>query len=134
MYLWGVYEFIGNIVQRLCTAADIKFYVTVLSEAERQGFKSSTYVKGNKNCNLTSWVPGCEPGWACGVGENVVVDLKNKDEMPFRTSSCEPCCEGFFCPMGLTCMIRKFPFRLFKLIFNLYAYLFVQVVLIPNGC
>ncbi|XP_071711737.1 ABC transporter G family member 28-like [Rutidosis leptorrhynchoides] len=95
----------GNILQRLCTAADIKFYVTVLSEAEKQGFKSSTYVKGNKNCNLTSWSPGCEPGWACAARKDVKVDLKNKNEMPYRTTNCKPCCEGFFCPTGLTCMI-----------------------------
>ncbi|KAI7751350.1 hypothetical protein M8C21_023447 [Ambrosia artemisiifolia] len=25
--------------------------------------------------------------------------------MPFRTSNSKPCCEGFFCPEGLTCMI-----------------------------
>nr|XP_043624309.1 ABC transporter G family member 28-like [Erigeron canadensis] len=95
----------GHIVQRLCTAADIKFYVTAISEAEKQGFKSSNYVKGNQNCNLTSWAPGCEPGWACAVEKDVEVDLKNKNDMPFRTSNCQPCCEGFFCPTGLTCMI-----------------------------
>ncbi|KVH90758.1 hypothetical protein Ccrd_007228 [Cynara cardunculus var. scolymus] len=95
----------GNIARRLCTAADIKFYVTVVSETEKQGFKTSSYVKGNTNCNLTSWVPGCEPGWACAVGKDVEVNLKNKDEMPFRTFDCQPCCEGFFCPTGLTCMI-----------------------------
>ncbi|XP_023749515.1 ABC transporter G family member 28 isoform X2 [Lactuca sativa] len=95
----------GNILQRLCTAADIKFYVTVLSEAEKQGFKITNYIKGNKNCNLKSWVSGCEPGWACSVEKDTEVDLKNKDEIPFRTSDCQPCCEGFFCPTGLTCMI-----------------------------
>ncbi|KAI3823263.1 hypothetical protein L1987_04696 [Smallanthus sonchifolius] len=95
----------GDIVPRLCTAADIKFYLTVLSEAERQGFKTSTYVKGNKNCNLTSWVPGCEPGWACAAAKDVKVDLTNKEDMPYRTTNCQPCCEGFFCPTGLTCMI-----------------------------
>ncbi|PIA26833.1 hypothetical protein AQUCO_08700012v1 [Aquilegia coerulea] len=25
--------------------------------------------------------------------------------MPARTRDCQPCCEGFFCPYGLTCMI-----------------------------
>ncbi|XP_076884404.1 ABC transporter G family member 28-like [Bidens hawaiensis] len=95
----------GNIAQRLCTAADIRFYVTVLSEAEKQGFKTSTYVKGNKNCNLTSWVAGCEPGWGCSTAKGIDVDLSDKDDMPFRTTDCQPCCEGFFCPTGLTCMI-----------------------------
>ncbi|KAI7724924.1 hypothetical protein M8C21_012702 [Ambrosia artemisiifolia] len=95
----------GNIAQRLCTAADIKFYISAISEAEQQGFKSSSYVKGNKNCNLTSWVPGCEPGWSCAAPKDMPVDLTNKEDMPYRTSNCEPCCEGFFCPTGLTCMI-----------------------------
>ncbi|KAK1435134.1 hypothetical protein QVD17_00894 [Tagetes erecta] len=95
----------GNLSPRLCTAADIKFYLTSLSEAEQQGFTTSAYVKGNKNCNLTSWVEGCEPGWACAAAKDVKVDLTNKEDMPFRTSDCQPCCEGFFCPTGLTCMI-----------------------------
>ncbi|KAM0013873.1 putative ABC transporter, AAA+ ATPase domain, P-loop containing nucleoside triphosphate hydrolase [Helianthus debilis subsp. tardiflorus] len=95
----------GNLAQRLCTAADIKFYISTISEAEKQGFKTSSYVKGNKNCNLTSWVSGCEPGWSCAAPKDVQVDLTNKEDMPYRTSNCEPCCEGFFCPTGLTCMI-----------------------------
>ncbi|PHU03957.1 hypothetical protein BC332_29208 [Capsicum chinense] len=60
-------------------------------------------LKPNTNCNLSSWVNGCEPGWACSVGDNSVdLDL---NKMPHRILECEPCCEGFFCPRGLTCMI-----------------------------
>lgn len=54
---------------------------------------------------MTSWVPGCEAGWACSVAQNQKADLKNSKVTPDRTSECQPCCPGFFCPMGLTCMI-----------------------------
>ncbi|KAK1323780.1 ABC transporter G family member 28 [Acorus calamus] len=92
----------GDLMQRLCTAADIKFYFKSFYE---NGGKGTNYLKPNKNCNLTSWVPGCEPGWACSVGPNKKVDLRGAKDMPARTSDCSPCCEGFFCPHGLTCMI-----------------------------
>ena len=89
-------------MQRLCTAAEIKFYFNSFFAREK-----TNYLKPNKNCNLSSWVDGCEPGWACSAGPNRKVDLKNANDMPFRTTDCGACCEGFFCPHGLTCMIRK---------------------------
>ncbi|KAL2323214.1 hypothetical protein Fmac_027593 [Flemingia macrophylla] len=91
----------GDFRDRICTVAEIRYYFHGFLE---QGGSASNYVKPNKNCNLTSWVSGCEPGWSCSAGKNV--DLK-KDikEMPFRADNCQPCCEGFFCPQGLTCMI-----------------------------
>ncbi|KAK1275523.1 ABC transporter G family member 28 [Acorus gramineus] len=92
----------GDLMQRLCTAADIKFYFKSFYE---NGGKGTNYLKPNKNCNLTSWVSGCEPGWACSVGPNKKVDLRGAKDMPARTLDCSPCCEGFFCPHGLTCMI-----------------------------
>ncbi|XVE68841.1 hypothetical protein DITRI_Ditri09bG0102200 [Diplodiscus trichospermus] len=87
-------------MRRLCTAAEAKFYFDAF-------FKSSseTTLRPNKNCNLTSWVSGCEPGWACSSGPNQQVDLENSQVIPARTHDCQPCCEGFFCPRGLTCMI-----------------------------
>ncbi|KDP44011.1 hypothetical protein JCGZ_05478 [Jatropha curcas] len=88
--------------QRICTAAEIKFYFNSFFS---QGSKSSNYLKPNKNCNLSTWVSGCEPGWACSVGRGKKVDLKNSETMPDRSTECQPCCEGFFCPHGLTCMI-----------------------------
>lgn len=96
-------------MQRLCTASEMKFYASsiILDTLEDSSTKSSNYVKPNMNCNLSSWVPGCEPGWACSVGKDVQVDLKNSNEIPSRTLECQPCCEGFFCPHGLTCMIRE---------------------------
>ncbi|KAM7522384.1 hypothetical protein LguiA_012286 [Lonicera macranthoides] len=91
----------GDLTQRLCTAAEIKFYFTSLYETG----KSTNYLKPNKNCNLTTWVSGCEPGWACSIGKGKPVDLKNDKDMPIRSRDCQSCCEGFFCPHGITCMI-----------------------------
>ncbi|KAG9158630.1 hypothetical protein Leryth_019234 [Lithospermum erythrorhizon] len=91
----------GDMAQRLCTAAEIKFYfhnfVGSLSG-------DTNYLKPNKNCNLTSWVSGCEPGWACSAGDQTV-DLEDSHQIPARSVECQPCCEGFFCPQGITCMI-----------------------------
>lgn len=69
---------------------------------------SMSYLNPNRNCNLTSWVPGCEPGWACSTGSNQNPDLRNLQDIPARTTDCQSCCEGFFCPQGITCMIRKY--------------------------
>ncbi|KAL8057646.1 hypothetical protein ABFX02_04G196700 [Erythranthe guttata] len=93
-------------VQRICTAAEVKFYgASLLQSAESGGAIKSNYLKPNKNCNLSSWSDGCEPGWSCSVGPDTKVDLKNSKDMPLRDLDCQPCCEGFFCPHGLTCMI-----------------------------
>lgn len=87
--------------KRICTAAEMKFYFN--------GFFNKTnnpgYLKPNVNCNLTSWVSGCEPGWGCSVDPTEQVDLQNSKDFPERRRNCMPCCEGFFCPRGLTCMI-----------------------------
>ncbi|KAI9124335.1 hypothetical protein K1719_004257 [Acacia pycnantha] len=91
----------GDVTKRLCTAAEMRFYFNSFFESSR----SANFLKPNKNCNLTSWVSGCEPGWACSVGSQQQVDLQNSKEIPARTTSCQACCEGFFCPQGLTCMI-----------------------------
>ncbi|KAG5080277.1 hypothetical protein JHK86_004342 [Glycine max] len=91
----------GDITQRLCTAAEIKFYLNSLLKRS----SSANYLKPNKNCNLNSWVSGCEPGWACSVPKRQEVDLRNSQEIPARTTDCQACCEGFFCPHGITCMI-----------------------------
>ncbi|XP_030961560.1 ABC transporter G family member 28-like [Quercus lobata] len=92
----------GDLTKRLCTAAEVKFYFS--SFLTTTSTKKTNYLKPNKNCNLTSWVSGCEPGWACSAGSKKV-DLKNGKDMPARTTNCSACCEGFFCPNGLTCMI-----------------------------
>ncbi|KAM2198559.1 hypothetical protein ACFX1Q_001821 [Malus domestica] len=92
----------GDVTRRLCTAAEMKFYFNSFFEKS----EGANCLRPNKNCNLTAWISGCEPGWACSVGPNKQVDLENSQDIPARTQSCQPCCEGFFCPHGLTCMIR----------------------------
>ncbi|XP_074286785.1 ABC transporter G family member 24-like isoform X2 [Silene latifolia] len=90
----------GDVESRLCTAAEIQFYLN--SFFNRVGVN---YMNPNRNCNSTSWVSGCEPGWACSIGSNQGFDLGNSQQIPARTLNCETCCEGFFCPQGLTCMM-----------------------------
>ncbi|KAK4403895.1 ABC transporter G family member 28 [Sesamum angolense] len=95
----------GDLPQRLCTAADLKFYFTNFIGTATS---PKTFLNPNRNCNLTAWVSGCEPGWACSAGFNQPVDFTESDEIPPRTDDCKPCCEGFFCPQGLICMIHIF--------------------------
>ncbi|KAJ8559601.1 hypothetical protein K7X08_003659 [Anisodus acutangulus] len=98
---------IGDVQQRLCTSAEMKFYSDSLLEVvdESGAPRSSNYLRPNKNCNLSSWISGCEPGWACSAGNSTKIDFENDKEMPARTLDCQSCCEGFFCPHGLTCML-----------------------------
>ncbi|XP_072955114.1 ABC transporter G family member 28-like [Typha angustifolia] len=93
----------GDFTARLCTQPEIKFYFSSLYGSE--GGKKTSHLKPNNNCNLTSWVPGCEPGWACSINGDQVDPQDISDHLPPRTLSCRPCCEGFFCPSGITCMI-----------------------------
>lgn len=98
--------FSGDITQRMCTAAEIEAYARSFSKGESTRTKSN-YLKPNINCNLSSWLNGCEPGWACKANQKVELN-NNKKEIPVRSVDCQPCCEGFFCPHGITCMIRKY--------------------------
>ena len=101
----------ADVPKRVCNAAEIKIYMLSVIDGSQ---KSSNYLKPNKNCNLSSWIDGCEPGWACTVPKDNKVDMKNSKDIPDRTQECKPCCAGFFCPKGITCMIRKYYF------FNLF--------------
>jgi hypothetical protein len=67
----------------------------------------ANYVRPNVNCNRSSWIDGCEPGWACSAGADQKINLQDTKNMPYRPLKCQSCCPGFFCPHGLTCMIRK---------------------------
>ncbi|PKA53280.1 Putative white-brown complex like protein 30 [Apostasia shenzhenica] len=95
----------GDLTPRLCNAAEIKFYFSSFYESSGGNTAKTNILKPNKNCNLSSWVPGCEPGWACSVGANQKVKLNDSKEIPARTTNCHPCCPGFFCPRGITCMM-----------------------------
>nr|XP_016452319.1 PREDICTED: putative white-brown complex homolog protein 30 [Nicotiana tabacum] len=101
-FLNNCFKETNDVTQRLCNAAEMKFYFS--SFLVTKSTTKTQVLKPNRNCNLTSWFPGCEPGWACSVPANKV-DLKNAKDMPDRTRDSQPCCEGFFCPRGLTCMI-----------------------------
>lgn len=57
----GPYQ--GDLPQCLCTAAKLKFKFHFESILDTSGKKN--YARPNKNCNLTSWVNGCEPDWGC---------------------------------------------------------------------
>nr|XP_034591988.1 ABC transporter G family member 28-like [Setaria viridis]TKW21656.1 hypothetical protein SEVIR_4G134100v2 [Setaria viridis] len=91
----------GDLPQRVCTAAEMKFFF----ESFLEGNGRKNYVRPNKNCNLTSWIDGCEPGWSCSAGKDQEVNLKDAVNIPSRVLDCRGCCAGFFCPHGLTCMI-----------------------------
>ncbi|KAF7092128.1 hypothetical protein CFC21_094636 [Triticum aestivum] len=94
----------GDLHQRVCTAAEMKFYFNSLIESGEETRWEKSYVRPNKNCNLSSWIDGCEPGWACSAGEQKV-DLQDAKDIPYRADDCQACCPGFFCPHALTCMI-----------------------------
>ncbi|KAL0390083.1 UNVERIFIED_CONTAM: ABC transporter G family member 28 [Sesamum calycinum] len=105
-FLAGCLRTNKDAMQRLCTAAEAKFYgASLLQNAAGGSAQTKNFLKPNKNCNLSSWPSGCESGWACSAGQDKKVDLKESKEMPQRDLDCRPCCEGFFCPRGLTCMI-----------------------------
>jgi hypothetical protein len=97
----------GDLPQRLCTPDEVKFYFSSLYD--RDGDKNIN-LKTNINCNISYWEKGCDAGWACAT--NPVQDPRNRGSngIPLRTSNCQACCEGFFCPRGLTCMLREFHF------------------------
>ncbi|XP_047307489.1 putative white-brown complex homolog protein 30 [Impatiens glandulifera] len=92
----------GDVTKRLCTSAEVKLYFSSFFEAKSS---AAQFLRPNKNCNLSSWVPGCEPGWCSTIPANVKVDIRNSKDIPDRTEDSLPCCEGFICPQGITCMI-----------------------------
>lgn len=101
-----------DLAKRLCTAAELRVYFTSFIKEVDDSTKSISqahFLDPNRNCNLTSWTRGCEAGWASAVNPGQKYEFNETDprKIPFRTDNSQPCCEGFFCPQGLTCMIRK---------------------------
>lgn len=90
-----------DLQRRLCNAAEITLYFSNYLQSGGH----AEFIRPNGNCNLTSWVSGCEPGWACAIPSSQKVNLKDSKNIPSRINNCSACCEGFFCPQGLTCMI-----------------------------
>ena len=87
----------GQMVTMLCGKAEMELYLSSLGK-KRVG-------RISRNCNQSSWATGCQSGWACSTLDASVTSLEKT--VPPRAERCRPCCPGFFCPLGLTCMMRK---------------------------
>uniref|UniRef100_A0ACD5ZTL8 Uncharacterized protein n=1 Tax=Avena sativa TaxID=4498 RepID=A0ACD5ZTL8_AVESA len=85
----------GQMVTMLCSKAEMELYLSSLG-SKRVG-------RISKNCNQSSWAPGCQSGWACSALDPNGTSFD--DSVPSRAEMCRPCCPGFFCPLGLTCMM-----------------------------
>ncbi|TVU07325.1 hypothetical protein EJB05_47375, partial [Eragrostis curvula] len=92
----------GDLAQRLCTPAEVKFYFSSLYDKDGE---KNLFLKTNINCNRSSWVQGCDAGFACALDPSLPPSKSDNDTIPQRTRTCQACCEGFFCPRGLTCML-----------------------------
>lgn len=100
----------GTILDRICSGGEIKAYLESLInliKSSGQGMASSPIE--NVNCNESKWSQGCEDGWSTSLQVSVaqIYDLYiNTSFIPMRNdTSMLPCCGGFFCPRGLSCMI-----------------------------
>ncbi|KAL8130618.1 hypothetical protein V2J09_019773 [Rumex salicifolius] len=111
-FLGDCMEKYGDVPTRMCSKAEVNFYLQTLINQTTSGNK--TYLKPNINCNSSGWISGCEPGWGCSISSpiNSNANAQNSTEIPSRTFNCQPCCNGFFCPQGLTCMLRKYNYQL----------------------
>nr|XP_034575337.1 ABC transporter G family member 25-like isoform X2 [Setaria viridis] len=84
-----------NMAAMLCNKAEVEVYIKSLASTS-----SRSSARVSSNCNRNSWALGCQPGWACMLGGE-----SSDESVPSRAVNCRPCCPGFFCPLGLTCMI-----------------------------
>lgn len=89
----------GNMTAMLCNKDELEVYIKSFASTS-----SRSISRVSRNCNRNSWALGCQPGWACMLGD----ESSDEGSVPSRAVNCRPCCPGFFCPRGLTCMIRKF--------------------------
>lgn len=83
--------------QRLCVLAEVRLYFDNIENLDKP--------KPNLNCNPRNWSGACEAGFSA---QKLTPGGLDSEVVPVRTSFKMPCCDGFFCPRGLTCMIRKF--------------------------
>ncbi|KAI8555384.1 hypothetical protein RHMOL_Rhmol05G0170400 [Rhododendron molle] len=84
----------GDMPLRLCTAAEAKFYFNNF-------VGGASGVLLNKYCNLTSWVPGCKPGWACSVNLTVQEACPLGSYYPLATlNEATSMCDPHYCWMG----------------------------------
>ena len=93
----------------MCSAGEISGYVNSLVQLIGNSDETAQPLS-NINCNLTNWSQGCEDGWARSA-QNVtsISELyQNVTTTPLRVGDPYRCCGGFFCPRGLSCMIREY--------------------------
>lgn len=110
----------------MCDKAEIELYLSSLG--------SKSIVRISRDCNQFSWAPGCQSGWACSTPDaNSFANNSFENPVPSRAENCRPCCPGFFCPHGLTCMMRKcfFPTKL-PLETNLMMHAINSIIFLPG--
>lgn len=105
-----LFETEATMLDRLCSAGEIGAYINSLVDLIASSSSGSAASPiSNVNCNATHWSQGCEDGWSTSLQVSVaqMSDLyQNISTIPLRDEeSTTPCCAGFFCPRGLSCMI-----------------------------
>lgn len=87
----------GTMSARLCVLAEVKLYFDNIKNLDKP--------KPNLNCNASNWSGACEAGFSA---QKLTPGGLDSEIVPVRNAFKMACCDGFFCPRGLTCMIRKF--------------------------
>ncbi|KAH6556581.1 hypothetical protein KP509_1Z169300 [Ceratopteris richardii] len=106
-----LFDTAGTMLDRLCSAAEIKAYIDSLVNLIGSGTSGlATPLISNVNCNDNKWSQGCEAGWSASLNvptANTSDLYSNVSTIPLRDESTFLyCCAGFFCPRGLSCMIQ----------------------------
>ncbi|KAI3753536.1 hypothetical protein L2E82_25591 [Cichorium intybus] len=64
-----------NLPNRLCTVSELRVFFTSFlnNTGDKKSVSQSHFLGPTRNCNLMSWSPGCEAGWASTVnpGQNM---------------------------------------------------------------
>eukprot|EP00897_Mesotaenium_endlicherianum_P007271 jgi/Mesen1/6572/ME000336S05794 len=101
----------GQLSGRLCRPQELRLYLLSVWQG------GGAVVQDNRNCNSSLWLDGCEPGFASHVvaeadahtdadsDPSAAVNGTSSPQAPQRRAAAAPCCPGFFCPLGLACMI-----------------------------
>ncbi|KAG0609196.1 hypothetical protein M758_8G165400 [Ceratodon purpureus] len=84
----------GTMTERVCVMSELRLYFENLAAVDTP--------RPNLNCNASGWDQACEAGWSGRVAEHVSLD---SEIVPSRLLEPLPCCAGFFCPRGLSCII-----------------------------
>jgi hypothetical protein len=102
------FVFPGEMLNLMCSAGEISNYVASLVDLIGDSGEAAQPIS-TVNCNLTNWSQGCEDGWARAVQNLTSMSelYQNVETIPQRSGDPYSCCGGFFCPRGLSCMIRE---------------------------